>query len=152
MKTNKRPELILSLIALAGLAREVVSRYVQTQLFEYGYKWSKTKPGDINAPLHVRQPVLRVCSSDWNAADITFCDGPQYSDGPVIVFDVSQVELFLSRAREALIESRIINGVIVTITPKNVDLNVTDLVNATTIEAKKIQHELFGSELGSSPA
>jgi len=150
MKTNKRPELILNLIALVGLSREIVSRYVQTKLFEYGYRWSANPQTTL--PLHVRQPVLRVCSPEWEVTSITFCDGPQYSDGPVIVFDVSQVELFLSRAREALIESRIINGVIVTITPKNVDLNVTDLVNATTIEAKKIQHELFGSELGSSPA
>jgi len=152
MKTNKRPELILSLIALAGLAREVVSRYVQTQLFEYGYKWSETKPGDINAPLHVRRPVLRVCSPDWNAADITFCDGPQYSDGPVITFDASQVDVFLSRAKHALVETRIINGVIVTITPRNIDLNVSELVAKTTSDAQKIQRELFGSELGSSPA
>lgn len=152
MKTNKRPELILNLIALAGFTREIVSRHVQTKLFEFGYRWSNHMKGTEPKPAHLREEVLRICSPEWKAYELTYDSGPSFSDTPAITFDASQVDLFLARAKDALIESRIINGVIVTITPSKIDLNVTELVAKTTSEAQKIQQELFGSGLGSSPA
>lgn len=149
MKTNKRTELVLCMAALTGVAREITSKFVQTKLFAFGYKWADGS----TQPIHLRKSALHVCTPEWKATDITYNEGPSYSSGPAIVFNAAtDLQEFLSRAESALKESRIINGVVVTITPSKIDLNVTELVAKTTSEAQKIQSELFGSGLGSSPA
>jgi len=141
-RKNNRIELIISLVAVAGHARRVLSENIQRNLFRLGYKWNygEGKPQNLDAA------VLHVNSPDWNPTHITFEDeGPACTSGAAMVFDaITGSEEFLAAAKDALIAKRVIEGVEVTITPNDVKLDATALLTRAGAEARRIQLELFG--------
>ena len=149
---KKSVSINLNLSMLTATARRLISEYVQTELFKLGYRWaSNCKPVVIltNAPiLKLEQDTYRA--EKWEITYSFSSENLHYEKS----FSHNSVDDFLRLAKNMSIRSSelCINGIAVTITPSKIDLNVIELVAKTISEAKKIQAELFGSGLGSSPA
>ena len=142
MKTNKRPELVLSLMALNGLAREIVSVHVQKALFAMGYVWSNGLwDGDVQ---YSKEANLHICSQDWSPRHLTWSNEMLQTQHFCHIYGAGNVAEFLEAARNGLREERVINGVKVVITPDSVVLNTSELLEKVSLAAKQIQGELWG--------
>lgn len=146
MKTNKRPQLVISFANLRGQARSIVSAQVQLLLFSSGYIWSNNFwKGD---PQYTDADSLHIGSHQWNPRHITYSNGPMGFDsneGRTLVFDASsQLDAFLKEAEVGLVEVRVIEGVQVIVTPDSVYLNPTELLTKLSKQATAIQQELWG--------
>jgi hypothetical protein len=144
---SRSPELVLNFKALTGLTRRTIASYIQTRLFELGYRWNVS--GETLQYLNAG--LLHVNSWTWNPKDITFMsdsavNGLSRSESTVRQFDAAtEAEEFLEEARRALITEVVenIRGVSVTITREGVKLDATALLGVVAAEAEARRTEVF---------
>ena len=143
-----RKLLVLQFSALAGLARTVMHEYVQNKLFKLGYEWGsfghKTMATEMDA--------LFICVQGPEFGQITFCSSANDTKTELASADYEH-ELFsvthglvdfLTKAETLRTKHIVLRDVDVTITPTNVEYDVTRLVAAVTQQAREYQIQFFG--------
>lgn len=141
----QRQQIVLSLVALVGMARNIVSERVQNELFQLGYYWGSRSDG---IPRNLDSGALYINSPEWDAQRITWDAHPQMAVSPSVVYDAAtQLNEFLVAAKLALVTKRyVIEGVQVTITPDEVKMDTTALLQRVAARARELQEEEFETE------
>lgn len=149
MKTNSF-KFILDLSTLQGKLREIVSEYVQRELFKMGFEWMSQigAPKEQLSPRHVGEPILHVHQSVTATRTLSFGSVATARKGDDSLlpeaFGAENVEEFLAVVRDGLCVAETICGVNVLITPKGVTLDPTELLAEVTKQAEARRKELWG--------
>lgn len=149
MKKN----ICLSFEKLTGSARNIMSIYVQQQLFALMYYWDGYGARTLRTPMYtdaagllisdLMTPIMQLQYLSESLTDSEYIQ--TYS--PIILDATKGEELdsFFKQAREFLTYRTVIRGIDVVVTPFTESYDPTEILQAVAKEAKQLQENLFGN-------